>query len=151
MGDEREPWLTLHLDDLYAGALFLAGGDRKQAGDLVVETVRRASDDAASPAPPAGLEPLRVLQGVLLDRWMSSSVRTAIPVRSEDSLLRAAGAIPDQARAALWLTVICRWRYADVSGVLHIDPSELTDLLSHRHHLYSAVDSIRHMKNGTGT
>ena len=51
----------------------------------------------------------------------------------------AAGAVPWAARAALWLVLLRRWRYADASTVMGVDEEVLKDLLGYRHTLMGAI------------
>lgn len=131
------------LDVLYQGALFLSAGDRRGADDLLHDTATAAYRAGARSGGLKGPQPLerlmirRYRERISEEARPLSGPKQLRPSRREatvtpEALFRAAGAVPSDARAALWLVVIRRWSYDDAAGALQIDREGLKDLLAYR-------------------
>jgi DNA-directed RNA polymerase specialized sigma24 family protein len=66
-----------------------------------------------------------------------------------EALFRAAGKLPNPARAAIWLVLFRRWRYEEACSVLGTDVAGLKGLLRGRQVLLTAV--VRRSENRNGT
>ena len=53
----------------------------------------------------------------------------------QDDLFRGAAAIPEWARAAIWLVLLRRWSYQEACDALRVSQDVLSDMLEHRHAL----------------
>ena len=151
------------LDALYQGALFLAGGDRSSAERLLVDSMTHAFRQRTSPDDPRPVE--RQLEAGLVrgfvarldgpaDELPRAQTRTS---RAEPAVLRharpdrlfaAVSAVPEWARAALWLVLLRRWSYADAASTLGVDKAVLTELLRYRERL---LDGLVDVAGSSGT
>jgi len=134
------------LDTLYQGALFLSGGNRKEAEWLLIGTVV-----GAFPAEGAGRPDItRWLEAQLASRFLGSTVapppaptRTAdiesMPDIRADDLFRAVAAVPSWARAALWLVLLREWSYAEAGEALGVSIETIRRMLDYRHLLVREV------------
>jgi DNA-directed RNA polymerase specialized sigma24 family protein len=151
-----EELATPEIDGLYHGALFLTAGDEDDAEGLLLDTLGRSFNQFRTPQDVEDIR--RWLEGRLVATFMeahSRDARVSRPVRPLEraptngpeifagldapGLHMAAGAVPWAARAALWLVLLRRWRYADASTVMGVDEEVLKDLLSYRHTLMGAI------------
>ena len=135
------------LDGLYQAALFLCAGDRGCAEQLLIDTMIHAFRAHAAQA---GAEPFeqwlearlihqfldRVTDGSVARRptarVMGSYSRGELPEFGADVLFRAAGVVPAQPRAALWLVLLRRWSYDDAARALRVERSTLKEFLLYR-------------------
>jgi len=145
-----EEKLGSRLDGLYAGALFLAGGDELAARALLVDAIQRAFRVFRRERPAEGADvwfdgqlfrAFRRSAGTPWERLDASDPSEAHPVRAAPAdappfdfaaLARAAANIPPLPRGAIWLVVLRRWSYAEAARLLELDPSELPELLAYR-------------------
>ena len=159
-----EELASQEIDRLYQGALFLKAGEDQAAEDLLLSTLtnsfhafRRVED---------GTDAAQWLEGRLVQGYLSAipeagsdhaieEVALPAPSLGEGvkvdplALYTAAGSVPPQARAALWLVLLRRWKYSEASSLLGIELDALKDLLRYRHLLVSAV--LRGPKERDGT
>ncbi|MCH7531704.1 MAG: hypothetical protein IIA68_09470 [Proteobacteria bacterium] len=135
------------LDGLYQAALFLCAGDRRWAEQLLVDTMIHAFRAHAAEA---GTEPFeRWLQARLVRQFLDRVTDGTVPLRAAprvtgayshgavaefaaDVLFRAAGVVPAQPRAALWLVLLRRWSYDDAARALGVERSTLKEFLLYR-------------------
>ena len=145
------------MDGLFRGALFLCGGDAAQAAERVerlAATAFRLQRETSLPVPdPRALDRLLV-RDVLADPPGPASDPGPEGVGpldlgevSADAVLRAAGAVPLPARAALWLVLIERWPYAEAADALGTDTNGLRAQLAYRD-LFMAAAFGRGDSNG---
>lgn len=142
-----EERISEDLDALYSGAAFLSGSQGEGAQKLLVDAVSRASAEFRDDGDPGAFTPW--MEGILVQTLLASdrgkvvqrSVRGSVsPTVTSHALnrigwgdmVRAAASIPARPRAALWLTLLRRWRYSDTAETLGIDITALRDLLDHR-------------------
>ncbi|MBI4545847.1 MAG: hypothetical protein HY703_11675 [Gemmatimonadetes bacterium] len=137
------------LDALYQAALFLSAGNQAAAEELLLETLTRAfgvfhvlEDDEN-----AGLW----LHGRLIQDYLGWAAAAAAPPTPEaqrpgrrrrepprnpasetKAMYRAAHVLPPDARAAIWLVIFRRWRYAEAATALGRGTEELRPLLQYR-------------------
>lgn len=145
-----EEKLGSRLDGLYAGALFLAGGDEFAAEGLLVDAVRRGFRVFRRRRPDEGADLwfdgqlVRAFRRSAGNAWGRSDVPAPAevhPVRTAPghgraidfaTIARAAAKIPPLPRGAVWLVVLRRWSYAEAARLLDLDPVELPALLAYR-------------------
>ena len=160
-----EELASREIDGLYQGALFLEAGGREAAEDLLLTTLTAAfhafrnvgqGTDAAGWLEGRMVEgylsgiPLADLDGASVEELdMPSPALTGRVEVDPFALHKAAGRVPPRARAALWLVVLRRWKYADASRILGTDLHDLKDLLRYRHLLLTAVLRGPEERNGT--
>ncbi|MBI4408572.1 MAG: hypothetical protein HY561_02610 [Gemmatimonadetes bacterium] len=150
-----EELVAAEISGLYQGGLWLSAGDEGAAEDLVLATVVRGLGPFA--ALPAAHDPARWLEGRLAREFadrhgsgaqarvaaaptsLSPAALERLRAIDAQALHRAAALLPPAARAALWLVVLRRWRYADAAAALGIDVEELKRLLSYRQALLVAL------------
>jgi len=142
VGPMKKPFEELvaaELDTLYAGALYLEAGDRRAAGDLLVQTVLGAGELYAE-GDPRNLQDWfdeRLVRTFLGLSWWNSapsgdpetgrevgsgSTATSNEQTGEsERMLQAFGALPPRIRSTMWLVVVRRWAYGDVARVLDTD------------------------------
>jgi len=145
-----EEKLGSRLDGLYAGALFLVGGDELAAQALLVDAVREAFRAFRRERPDEGTEEWFDAQLVGAFRRSVGTAwevgRVSVPAEVDpaeaastdasppdfSALARAAARIPPRPRGAVWLVVLRRWSYAETARLLGLDPDELPELLAYR-------------------
>lgn len=145
-----EEHVSEELDTLFAGAVFLCGGDRERAETLVVDTVRTASTEFPGRARESSVS--RWLEGLLAGTAWSTGggdVDEVTPPRSApdlagdidartlegmvwEDMVRAAAEIPQGPRVALWLVLLRRWPYDAAEEMMGIGRGTLRELLSYR-------------------
>jgi hypothetical protein len=142
-----EELATGELDALYQGALFLSGGDRREAEQLLVDAVVLAfKEHTAEDAPTAVQRRLeaglvRSFLGDLLDRPAPPPHPTpmhpahgagALDALDPDDLFAAAATLPAWPRAALYLVSLRRWSYGDAAHAVNVDVETMEGLLRYR-------------------
>ena len=135
------------LDGLYQGALFLCAGDRRGAEELLVDTLTAAFAEHAAAGELGDAEGWldarltrsylsRAGQGVPSRRRRAAARPAPVPSAFDDmgaaELFTAAGALPPEPRAALWLVLFKRWSYDAAAQALTVDRDSLVELLRYR-------------------
>ena len=152
-----EERVSEELDALYAGAVFLCGGDGARAHELVIESVRLASSElqgrAGGDSFTRWMEQLLVrstLDAIEADRVESQAEGKEGPAANAVDgpgdlrwmqVARAAGNMSVRARVAVWLVTLRRWSYDEVEATMGIGRDTLRELLAHRTELFSAASA----------
>ena len=167
-----EEFAGQRLDGLYHGALFLHGGEKPPAEDLVLWTLTGAIQEFREieglTAPEQWLEGKLVKVflarapssgGFLVETPSVEAPSVEAPSSHEpfqgvmeidhEALFRAGAQLPPLARAAIWLVVFCRWSYDEASSVLETSLDGLKGLLQYRQVLVTAVLRKPLDRNGT--
>lgn len=160
-----EELASQEIDGLYQGALFLKAGEGEAAEVLLLSTLTSAFH--AFRKVEQGTDAARWLEGRMVQAYLSAvtepdsdgasieelAVPSPSPMASVDvdpwALHKAVRAVPPRARAALWLVLLRRWKYAEASRVLDTDLNDLKALLGYRHLLLTAVLRGPDQRNGT--
>jgi len=138
------------LDELYPGALFLAGGREDAAERLLVRTLRYAF--RGFHGQPEGIDVDRWLEGLLAKEALGSGSSIDSEVGgpgSRSPLLVAAGLIPPRPRVALWLILFRRWSYSEAADALGADLDAIREYMVFRDSLISALMGRTRSGNGT--
>ena len=151
MAKALEELVMEELDTLYRGALFLSAGDRGHADRLLHDTAIAAYRAGALDGRLVGPQPLERMM-IRCFRERSASGVAPLPAAARATrpagldgdltpatLFRAAGAVPPEARAVLWLVAIRRWSYEDTATLLRVDHEGLENLLAYRDVFMSAA------------
>ncbi len=167
-----EEFAGRQLDGLYHGALFLHGGEKPPAEDLVLWTLTGAIQEFRKIEGRTALE--QWLEGKLVEVFLarapsgedffgeapsleaasfeapwSRGLSQGIVEIDHEALFRAGRLLPPLARAAIWLVVFRRWSYDEASSVLETNLDGLKDLLRYRGVLVTAV--LRRPLDRSGT
>ncbi len=135
------------LDALYQGALFLAGGNTRDAERLLVDSVTLAFREHARETDIASVE--RWLEARLVRSFLKqltdgptllpeeTARRVALEPGALDAigsqqLFEAAAALPAWPRAAVWLVLLRRWSYQDAASAMGVDRDDVPGLLRYR-------------------
>ena len=150
-----EELASQEIDRLYQGALFLQAAEEQDAEDLLLSTLTSAFH--AFRKVEQGTDAARWLEGRMVKAYLSAiheggpydasgrEVEMHRPLSAGAvqvdplALFKATRGVPPQARAALWLVLLRRWKYTEASAVLDIALDDLKDLLRYRHLLMTAV------------
>ncbi len=130
------------LEVLYPGALFLNAGDQKAAEQLLIDTMASSFHEWDDPVEPT----VQWFEARMAARFgasvqpppaegPASAHLTPVPTVRREDLLAAVAAIPEGARAALWLVLLRQWSYADATKALGVTPESLRQMLEYRHAL----------------
>lgn len=161
-----EERVSEELDALYAGAVFLCGGEGPRARDLVVDAVRLASREYSDQRRPDSFT--QWMEGMLVRPLLQADVteadgRRVVPLETSHAdavldfrwsdVVDAAAGMPTSARVAIWLVVLRRWSYEQTQAVMGIGREALRQLLGFRSQLSraAAADGDDGEAQGTGS
>ena len=147
------------LDALYQGALFLAGGNTRDAERLMVEAVTGAFREHAQKRDIASVE--RWLEAGLVRSFLKqltegptllpeeTARRVALEPGTFDAigpqqLFEAAAELPAWPRAAVWLVLLRRWSYRDAASAMGVDHDAVPGLLRYRDVLVKELIASKH-------
>lgn len=145
------------LDALYPGALFLTAANATEAERLVIATVSGAFGQVTTGTDLS----VRWFEANMAHRFLASTAAPAlVPTQPSDivpmesmqqgDLFRAAAAIPEWARAAIWLVLLRRWSYQEACDALRVSQDVLSEMLEHRHALTRVLVSTGPSIEGAG-
>ncbi len=157
MADTLEEHVLSSIDVLFQGARFLAGGTRRDAEQLLEDTVLTAYHGTVRSGTPLDERGLSVLMARTFLAQMSapsaSPPNAALPSSSldltADGIFEASARVSPRARAALWLVLVRRWRYADTCEALRMSEAELRECLVEAQGFMSAFRSVHHPDVGS--
>ena len=135
------------LDALYQGALFLSGGDTRDAEGLLVDAITVAFREYAEETDVVSVE--RWLESRLVRSFLKPPADGATMLPEDpaprvalepgmldaigsQSLFGAADKLPALPRAAVWLVVLRRWSYRDAASTIGVDAEAIPGLLRYR-------------------
>lgn len=140
------------IDALFRGALFLRAGDTHEAERLLEDTVLAAYHEWERGVEPPDEDALLVLMARTFLSQSRGDAEAAVAgdlppstgdgTITADDVCAAAGAVAPPERAALWLVVIQRWRYARAAAALRIDEAELRRRIGFRDRFAAALAGL---------
>lgn len=152
MNKTFEEIVTPRLDMMYRGALFLAAGHEDGAERLLLEAVTTAFRIHGESIPHGEAD--HWLESHLAKSFLnatelvelSANGREATP-QGVDPVYAAAATLAPDARVAVWLVIVRRWRYEAAADAMGVPIEEISSLLGHRVAAFSAAVASMSARN----